>query len=466
MPGTKIQSLAIAFALVALATCVNAQTNERIYEDLDFRFVTPGARAVGMGKTFIGLADDATAADSNPAGMSNLLEQEFSFEFIRTQITHQRLSPSADADYHTFGDTLVTPSFLSYVVPVKNATLSFFIHSVQDYRETFGFDGREIVDGRGPTGRIGEDGAFGTIAIESQDYGMSGAYIVSPWLSVGGSLTYSVLKVAAQSRSGAPSLINGVFRPINPRNGSDTIDDDAKWSGVFGVLLKPHRTVSIGARYHPRTTFNLLTTLFGAFRYAEDTAGERILSGERHEVDYVMPTRIGAGVSWRVVPQLTLLSDWQRVNYSERITRNFLIVDFLDPAARISDGGASRGCLQPCTFSMPDVSEYHFGSEYRWYRPAFTVALRGGIFTDPDHRLTFTSGVNTENRASTPDDGYTVDLADRLFNFRFNREQQVRTGYTFGGGVAFGNRWQVDAAASFADDAKEAVVSMVLRMVK
>ena len=37
------------------------QTNERIYEDLDFRFVTPGARAVGMGKTFVGLADDATA---------------------------------------------------------------------------------------------------------------------------------------------------------------------------------------------------------------------------------------------------------------------------------------------------------------------------------------------------------------------------------------------------------------------
>ena len=42
----------------------NAQTNERIYEGLNFRFVTPGARAVGMGVTFIGLADDATAAAS------------------------------------------------------------------------------------------------------------------------------------------------------------------------------------------------------------------------------------------------------------------------------------------------------------------------------------------------------------------------------------------------------------------
>ena len=86
----------VAICCVALLTAdAAAQTNERIYEDLDFRFVTPGARAVGMGKTFVGLADDATAAESNPAGMSNLLEQEFSFEFIGTQIKHERFVPGA-----------------------------------------------------------------------------------------------------------------------------------------------------------------------------------------------------------------------------------------------------------------------------------------------------------------------------------------------------------------------------------
>ena len=51
-----------AILLAASVLPASAQTNERIYEDLDFRFVTPGARAVAMGKTFIGLADDATAA--------------------------------------------------------------------------------------------------------------------------------------------------------------------------------------------------------------------------------------------------------------------------------------------------------------------------------------------------------------------------------------------------------------------
>ena len=33
-----------------------AQTNERLFEGLDFRFATPGARALGMGVTFVGLA--------------------------------------------------------------------------------------------------------------------------------------------------------------------------------------------------------------------------------------------------------------------------------------------------------------------------------------------------------------------------------------------------------------------------
>ena len=92
MTGCRLSWL-LAVLLVAPPSPAAAQTNERMYEDLDFRFVTPGARAVAMGKTFIGLADDATAAVSNPAGLSNLLEQEFSFEFTGTKIKHQRFIP-------------------------------------------------------------------------------------------------------------------------------------------------------------------------------------------------------------------------------------------------------------------------------------------------------------------------------------------------------------------------------------
>ena len=78
-PGFRRSTCAAgaAFAILLLAgRDAGAQTNERLYEGLNFKFVTPGARAAGMGVTFVGLADDATAAASNPAGLSNLRRTE------------------------------------------------------------------------------------------------------------------------------------------------------------------------------------------------------------------------------------------------------------------------------------------------------------------------------------------------------------------------------------------------------
>ncbi|HEX8031146.1 MAG TPA: hypothetical protein VF491_21910, partial [Vicinamibacterales bacterium] len=231
MTGTRRPTLlvslvfAVMVVLVVTPAGVSAQTNERIYEDLDFRFVTPGARAVGMGKTFIGLGDDATAAASNPAGLSNLQEQEFSIEFIGTQIKHHRFIPSDSGLTQTFGDYVVTPSFLSYVVPIGRSTVSFFRQAAQNYRESYGFDTRFI-----PSLNGYEDGSFGTISAQADNYGVSSAFVVHPKLSIGGSFSYSTLNLASQGRSGAPQFRDGVLIRSNPQNGTDTIDADSSWS--------------------------------------------------------------------------------------------------------------------------------------------------------------------------------------------------------------------------------------------
>src|SRR6185436_2563794 len=49
-----------------------ALTDEEILRDFRFNFNTPGARAMAMGGAYVGVADDATAADANPAGLCNL----------------------------------------------------------------------------------------------------------------------------------------------------------------------------------------------------------------------------------------------------------------------------------------------------------------------------------------------------------------------------------------------------------
>ena len=452
--GAVLAFFGIVVIVLGAAAPARSQTNERIYEDLDFRFVTPGARSVGRGKTFIGLGDDATAAASNPAGLSNLLEQEFSIEFIGAQIKHERFIPSDDGLTQTFGDYVVTPSFLSYVVPLGRSTVSFFRHSVQDYRESYGFDQRFVT-----SLDAFEDGSFGTIAAQSDNYGVSGAFVVNPHLSIGGSFSYTTLSLATEARSGAPEVRDGVLIRSNPQNGTDTIDWDSSWGGVLGVLFKPWRELAIGATYHSPVTFNVETTFFGSFLRTRipgdpDTRESVVRTGDVFTVDYVMPTRYAVGTSWRPIPTLTLLADWSFIRYSERVTDRFLIVDFHDPDAGLVVDEQTRICKQPCNFFMPDVSEVHVGAEYRWYRPTFTLAFRAGAFSDPDHQLRFRSGGNNLEHP-----------ADRILNFRFNTVQpRTHYGFTGGGGIALANKVQLDAAVSVGDDATEVVVSMVVRL--
>src|SRR5688572_16425977 len=64
-------------AILGAAASVEAQPS---IPRFDFSFSNPGARSVGFGGAFAALADDATAAYANPAGLVQLAEPEVSME--------------------------------------------------------------------------------------------------------------------------------------------------------------------------------------------------------------------------------------------------------------------------------------------------------------------------------------------------------------------------------------------------
>src|SRR5262249_58274528 len=70
------------FILIALVTVPLAAQNTDIESlaGLQFNFGNPGARSLGMGGAFLGLADDASAAEANPAGVTILRKPEVSIE--------------------------------------------------------------------------------------------------------------------------------------------------------------------------------------------------------------------------------------------------------------------------------------------------------------------------------------------------------------------------------------------------
>ncbi len=416
-----------------------AQTNERIYEQLDFRFVTPGARAVGMGKAFVGLADDATAAESNPAGLSNLFEPEVSFELSGTQYRHLRYTGGGrNPTAHVFESQVWVPAFVSYVQPIGDATLSFYRQALQKFRDEFRFEGREIpVAGR----RLFEDGAYGKMDVGVVNYGAGLSYVFSQYLSLGGSFRITHVDLESRARS-------GFIEAQDLDKGTDTDDAATTWTGTVGILLKATPRVAVGATYHGPASVLLETTFDGRFAWytGEYPDNFRNRTGETDEVEYVLPSRFAVGASWRLVDEFVLVFDMQRVNYSERVTEKFLIVDFQNPVDRLSRNN----------FYFDDVTELHGGLEYRWITRPTVIGLRLGFFTDPDHFLRFRpDGMNPDPEL----------FADEFLTFRFDRVRPGRDyGFTGGFGFTLFDRFQADFALSRSDDVSEVVVSFVARL--
>src|SRR6476659_7541126 len=122
-------------ALCTLAALPLAAPNTDIesLSGLQFNFGNPGARSLGMGGAFLGLADDASAAEANPAGLTILRKPEFSIEG-RNYMQDQVLTTSG-----TYPDLVRTPfsnysdrielSFASIVAPIgDNFTIGGYYH--------------------------------------------------------------------------------------------------------------------------------------------------------------------------------------------------------------------------------------------------------------------------------------------------------------------------------------------------
>ena len=97
-----------------------AQSNIEANAGIQFGFSNPGARSWAMGGAFIGLADDATAALANPAGLTQLAAPEISVEGRLAEFTTVLPFESTAAVGGTvvsrdFTSTAGGPSYLSFV---------------------------------------------------------------------------------------------------------------------------------------------------------------------------------------------------------------------------------------------------------------------------------------------------------------------------------------------------------------
>ena len=98
----KLLVTAVALGLAGMAGSAFAITDNEANASIPFSFASPGARALGMGGAFLGLSDDASAAYSNPAGLTQLASPEIAAEF-RSTSTDTRWLDGGSVQYAQIG---------------------------------------------------------------------------------------------------------------------------------------------------------------------------------------------------------------------------------------------------------------------------------------------------------------------------------------------------------------------------
>lgn len=457
---------AVAAVLVAVALPAGAVTDEEIFRDLRFNFINPGGRALGMGGAFVSLADDATAAQANPAGLVRLARPEFFGEFrfasYDTVGTFQQVENTFNPDRITTtntatdADSVANPSFLSYVIPFRRVALGFSRLELLNF-ESRATNRYSVVDGSQPApDNSGFIESIGAVDLQVVNYNVSAGISLHRTFSVGATVTYS--RLAQQSVVG--NFITDLF-PVSPepdirrfelwRTSADGSDDDVLFNA--GFLWAPIESLSIGGVWRQGGDYTVENVLaadgdpsdsYGSlasvpFQAACDvtytTGASCAFQNEFH-----LPDVYSLGVSWRPLPALTLALDAVQIDYSS-------LVEGFQPLLNAQNLFRAE---EDARYTVDDQLNLAFGIEYVLRGGETPVSLRGGWHQDKDNRL----------RADFPGEAGNDFILSNNETFPGRDDLDH---ITLGVGAVFGKNFQFDAAVDYSKETVEAVASFIHR---
>ena len=438
--------LATAVGLGLLGVCgtASALTDSDVNSVIPFNFANPGARSLGMGGAFLGLSDDATAAYTNPAGLTQLLEPEISIEGRHTNFSVPYLSggsytvdPFDTSGLHSTDATSSTNnlSYLSISFPHDRWSFAFYRNETLRYDNSFGagFEGATVsVPG------VGVDNIFpiaGRQSVKVIDYGFSAAFRVGDTVSLGAGLSYYRFNIDSNvGRYSDQFFINsGVLLNEQTQSGSD---------GAIGVNLgarfafNDQWSLGLAYRQGPKFEYSANATIVGGPEQTAD--GTRavpvppILLEQFDNVRFKVPDVYSAGLAWRPTDAWRIDFDIDRVMYSQ-----------------VTDNITSLFGFQPATLarlSIPNGTEYHLGAEYTFSQMANPVSVRAGIWRDPRHSLSY-RGNPLDDPGYQPDQELFGPLALAAV---YGVARGAQTHAAIGAGVAF-KQFQIDFGADFSD---------------
>lgn len=411
---------------------------------IDFRINNPGARANAMGGAFVGLADDATAAYTNPAGLTVLTKPEVTLEYKYGKYTNLVFDPVMDWPTATHKDveyteTLQGPSFISYVFPAEKATFTVYRHQLMNQKTNFAF----LSDIPGSTINVDMEVEANTLGIglgmkviSSLSFGLSAGFTDMQYTeyttSHDGPLeqAYEVVDGQDQAVHYTASLL---WQPSEKLGIGLVYRQGPKFSfRKRGFELRTIQTISdydnsgIAGDFGDYDTNNDGT--FTALDTPQYDTTTKNVEEFNLEHDVKMPDVYGLGLSYRIMPNFTLSTDVNYVEYSD-----LEVTGGTDPDALVG-------------FENNDTYEVHVGLEYVLDLNSTPLALRCGYFYKPAHNFHVTE--------SHPDYAMFRDIYPK------GETEHI---YSLGFGTLLSDNVQIDLAGTFGDLIEEGTLSLVYR---
>ncbi len=409
-----------------------------------FNFINPGGRATGMGGAFIAVANDATASETNPAGLIFIPKPMFFTEFRRIKYTFDRIY---DGYYDEvkgpqvinrhFTRWVSSPTFLSFVYPKNSWAIAFYRQELANFRIFMNNkDFRLNKVGYLEFSLLNRQKIF--LDFHLTNYGVSFAKKLHETFAVGFSVRAAHLDFKAFETANLdpnrpkPSDFHistegrlEVTSPDYIAIYTDINDDDWKLSYVAGFQWRPSDKISFGMVYRYGAKHHLSATFYENLLLQTETGKgfEKPIRIDLDNFEINVPDRLGFGISCFPTDRWTVSFDIVRIFYSD-LNHQF-------------QGIMAEGARK--YYAFEDGNEYRFGFEYTIPIGLYdSISLRAGYYASPDPSIHYLNNATSSGPEECIDAYYLGKYVSPPLGYDHHG--------TFGVGVVIFKNLQIDLA--------------------
>jgi len=429
------RSAALLLFLGALVPApAGAQTDSALLSKVSFNLTNPGGKSLAMGGAFTAIADDATAALTNPAGLGLISSVEFALSGKGTSETlglvtaRSTASGPLTAPYPGIDTTNVdrdarasSVDFAGVVLPLSRRLVAAVF-----YAENLRFEGDagnsgyqyfELRDNR--TGDVTrrdflfEYREFGSVRLTNKLLGLSLAYRVSERVRIGGGVTLNRPSFDLGGDAGGEHRITSrtFLSPIAEEFKTVTMRVDGVSGTKLGYLmgihvdLLPEGALTLGADYRSSPRNDGTLVIGGDVPTA--------LAGQTSRpFTFRVPRDAAVGLAAHPMPGLTIAAELQWVAYGEIFDRSLPLVSY----AGIVGPPPGVPVLTPVLADVspaPNVFVPRIGLEYVAGGKDARLAFRVGYRREPAHGVTASLNARDGSGAPFPitDPPYSASVA-------------------------------------------------------